>query len=144
VPASDALVDDLALEIAGPFAKHPGLLDCARCLSQAEQELDRVRRYCIRLIEDTHLSWGQDQEGPCCKAKKPRAEQVGVEISESALASQPWQAGDAIRRALPDLAKCMRYERRAAAARDKALKELLSVMRQLNNNDQMLTQSQLS
>jgi hypothetical protein len=28
----------------------------------------------------------------------------------------------------------MRYERRAAATRDKALKELLSVMRQLNNN----------
>ena len=133
--ASDALVDDLAVEIAGGIGKDPRVLHCARSFAQAEQELDRIRRLRIGLIEGPAPGRADLGSG----SKKARAKQTRRETAENVSAPQARQAHDAIRRALPDLARCVRYERRAAAARDKAFNELLRVMRQLNNDDPMPT-----
>jgi hypothetical protein len=79
-------------------------LERAREIAQAEFDLARVRRAKVALIESARA---------CAAADHPRMP-----------SQDPDRSAEAFRRVLPDLRKLDRYERRAAAQRERAVLEL--------------------
>jgi len=127
----------LARKFAGP-SSDPIVLEHARAAAQAELELARVRLARLALIERV-----------CRRGPAPPPAHVTLEGQltldkwlESGLASQSTPPGspehpaeraatselertaEAIRHIFPELAKLASYERRAASARDQAIREL--------------------
>lgn len=106
-------IDKLAIGIAG----HTGdlnILECARVVAAAERELDQIRRIRIGLIEGAGVfgSAKAQRQGGSCEEEPPMK---GADESTE----------NAVRKALPNLQRILRYERRAAAKRDKALRRLV-------------------
>jgi hypothetical protein len=93
-------LETLARKIAGN-AVDAITLERAREIAQAEFDLARVRRAKVALIESARA---------CVAADRPPMPPQG-----------PDRSAEAIPRALPELRKLDRYERRAAARRDRAL-----------------------
>jgi hypothetical protein len=93
-------LETLARKIAGN-AVDAITLERAREIAQAEFDLARVRRAKVALIESARA---------CAAADRPPMPP-----------QDPDRSAEAIRRALPELRKLDRYERRAAARRDRAL-----------------------
>jgi hypothetical protein len=134
-------LDKLVREIAGD-TEHPILLDRARAIAQAELELARVRRAKVALIERASafgeldpprlsvtqmirllnaFDWGR------FIVPKP------VDSSATMPSHEPDRSAEAVRRALPELRKLDRYERRAAAGRDRAVLNLTDTTKSCNN-----------
>ena len=134
-------VEELAGEIAGG-ATDVFVLELARVAAEAELELHRVRRVRLALIErtsalgslktPTHFpsaiqevrwliamdDWIREKKGsrpPWPKLQDPSATMPPQE---------PQRVSEAVRRILPDLVKLDRYERRAAARRDRAIRRI--------------------
>ena len=97
-------LDKLVREIVGN-TKDAVILERGRAVAQAEFEIARVRRAKVALIERAS-ALGELHQG---RASLPEPSQ------------EPDRSIEAIRRALPELRKLDRYERRAAARRDRAL-----------------------
>jgi len=124
-------LDKLVREIAGD-TEDAMLLERARAIAQAELDLARVRRVKVALIERASAFGELDP---------PQAFSTVTQIirffnaldrgrftfpnpngSSATMASQePYRSAEAVRRVLPDLGKLERYERRAAARRDRAV-----------------------
>jgi len=124
-------LDKLARKIAGD-TKDAITLERARAIAQAELDLARVRRAKVALIE--RASAFGEFDPPQLTVTQivrilrafDRGDSLIVSKPIDALATMPSQEPDrsaeAIRRVLPDLRKLDRYERRAAAQRDRAVR----------------------
>lgn len=102
-------IETLAREIAGSTTELR-ILECARAIAAAGLELDRVRRIRVGLIKGAFAE--QAQERSC--------EDKSVEGADESMEN-------AVRNVLPTLQRILRYERRAVAKRDKALRRLVQV-----------------
>jgi hypothetical protein len=135
-----ASVDALAREIAGERAS-PALVELARAAAIAEFDLARVRRAKVALINRMTAFGELDAFDPftswrCIKymlnrryGSRRTIERGGWDFAipkppELPL-KEPERSTEAIRRALPELLKLCRYERRSAARRDRACREII-------------------
>jgi hypothetical protein len=126
-------LEKLARRIAGGD-EDARILDRARVAAQAELDLARIRRAKIALIERV-LAFGNldlPQAFPsvadavrllnAIKAGRVPAMPEQVDFSATIPTLEPDRSAEAVRRALPELLKFERYERRAAARRDRAIR----------------------
>ena len=104
-------LDKLARKIAGN-TDDAITLDCALQIAQAELDLARVRRAKVALIE--------------------RASAFGV-AAATMPSQEPDRSAEAVRRVLPELRQLDRYERRAAAQRERAVRNLYDRRKSWNN-----------
>ena len=104
-------VDRLAHKITRD-TDHEIILERARAVAEAELDLARVRRAKIALMERV-------QAFGALASPLPEV----VECSAAMPTHEPQRSAEAVRRALPELLKLDRYERRAASRRDRAVRE---------------------
>jgi hypothetical protein len=107
-------IERLARKIAGARADFV-TLECARTIAQAEFDLAQVRRIKVALMSRVMLTGGTPNA----------SKSVGQLTNGEAETKQPDGTDDAIRRALSELTRLDRYERRAAARRARAAHILL-------------------
>ena len=132
-------LETLARKIAGDI-KDAVKLERARTIAQAELELARVRRAKVALIERASAFGGLDPpqltaagsirllnaalRGRDINAVNAVLRGRDIDSSEASASmpsQEPQRSAEAIRRVLPELRKLDRYERRAAAQRDRAV-----------------------
>jgi len=135
-------LDKLARKIAGN-TDDAIVLERARAIAQAELELARVRRAKVALI-DRASAFGE-LDPPHLTVTQiirilrafDRGGRLIVPKPIDALATMPSQESDrsaeAVRRVLPELRKLDRYERRAAAQRERAVLDLADRIKYGNN-----------
>jgi hypothetical protein len=124
-------LDNLVREIAGN-TEDPILLEHARAIAQSELDLARVRRAKVALIERASAFGELDppQLTVTQMIRLVNAFERGRPIPEPIDASatmpsqEPDRSAEAVRRVLPELRKLDRYERRAAAQRERAVLDL--------------------
>jgi hypothetical protein len=128
-------LDKLVREIAGD-TEDAIMLERARAIAQAELDLARVRRAKVALIERAS-AFGELEPSQVLSSVTQIIRFVNaldrgrliVPKPIDALAAMPSQEPDrsaeAVRRILPELRKLERYERRAAARRDRAVLSLV-------------------
>src|SRR5262245_23142736 len=127
-------LDKLVREIAGD-SEDTIVLERARAIAQAELDLARVRRAKVALIE--RASAFGELDPPRFATTVTRVirflnafypGRVALPKPLDSFATMPRQEPDrsaeAVRRVLPELRKLNRYERRAAARRDRAVRNL--------------------
>ena len=122
-------LDRLARKIAGD-TEDEIVLERARAFAQAELELARARRAKIALIE--RASAFGELDSPQLTATRighlnallRGRETKPIDGSAAMPSQEPERSAEAVRRVLPELRKLDRYERRAAAQRDRAVLEL--------------------
>jgi hypothetical protein len=140
-PALAKRLDKLARLIAGD-SKSEIVLDHARAAAQAELDLARVRQVKIALIKSVAALGALDAPqdiGAVVKAwlylelalagtaprGRPPAIKEPVDPLATMPAEEPGRTAEAVRRALPELLKLDRYESRAVARRDRAMREIV-------------------
>jgi hypothetical protein len=128
--------EKLTRKIAGK-SKNPIVLEQARDIACAEIDLARVRRVKVALIERMSALGSLEAAQLFTSAREvwrflksiERGESPSLPEREDPLATMPSQeperTAEAIRRALPELARLDRYESRAAARRDTAVQEMV-------------------
>jgi len=104
-------VDRLARQIAG---NAESAMAEARTVAEAFLELARVRRISVELIDCVTASG---------RGSPPERIRSSIEPTIPLPAYQPDRSAEALRRALPSLARLDRYERRAAIRLDRAVRE---------------------
>jgi hypothetical protein len=129
-------VEVLAQEIAGGKTS---AMPSAREAAEAALELDRVRRIKVALIE--HIAaLGRLEPAPIFRAPLDEAAWIilhywgerwwpirpkfAVDRLPAMPTEEPARTAEAVRRALPELVRLNRYERRAVARRDRAIRAL--------------------
>jgi len=119
-------LDKLVREIAGD-TKDAIMLERARAIAQAELDLARVRRAKLALIERAS-AFGELDPPRLTVAQMIRALNAfnrggpkPIDVLAPMLSQEPDRSAEAVRRILPELCKLDRYERRAAARRDRAV-----------------------
>jgi hypothetical protein len=123
-------LDTLARKIAGD-TEDKIVLERARAIAQAELELARVRRAKVALIERAS-AFGELDPPQLTSTRIIRLlndflrgrETKPVDGSPAMPSQEPERSAEAVRRVLPELRKLDRYERRAAAQRDRAVLDL--------------------
>jgi hypothetical protein len=93
-------------------------LELAREIAQAELDLARVRRAKVAIIERAQALAAADR--PQVSVSQVNVSPRATVAQGDATTAQPDRSAEAIRRVLPDLRKLDRYERGAAARRDRA------------------------
>ena len=125
-------LETLVRKIAGD--KDPVKLERARAIAQADLELTQVRRAKVALIERASAFGELDPPRPTVSQmiRLLNAFQRGrlidpkpIDASATMPPQEPDRWAEAIRRVLPELCKLERYERRAAARRDRAVVNLV-------------------
>jgi len=134
-------VERLARKIAGNTTD-TFLLELARTAAEAEFDLARVRQVKVALIE--RLCVFGEVEVPKVTTKTLIAhirayEQTGmippaVDAAATMPSSEPERLAEAVRRALPELLKLDRYERRAAAMRERSVQTIRGRLKILYNH----------
>jgi len=127
-------LDKLARKIAGD-SEDAMVLERARAIAQAELDLARVRRAKVALIERASAFGELDPPRSFTSVTRiirflnafyPGRVALPKPLDSSATMprQEPGRSAEAIRRVLPDLRKLDRYERRAAAQRERAVLDL--------------------
>ena len=127
-------LDKLARKIAGD-SEDAMVLERARAIAQAELDLARVRRAKVALIERASAFGEFDPPRSFTSVTRiirflnafyPGRVALPKPLDSSATMprQEPGRSAEAIRRVLPDLRKLDRYERRAAAQRERAVLDL--------------------
>jgi hypothetical protein len=123
-------LDTLVHKIAGD-SEDAIVLERARAIAQAELELARVRRAKVALIE--RASAFGELDPPRLSSSVTQINRVinalergsflpkSIDASATMPSQEPDRSAEAVRRVLPELRKLERYERRAAARRDRAI-----------------------
>jgi hypothetical protein len=134
-------LDNLVREIAGD-TEDAMLLERARAIAQAELDLARVRRVKVALVERAS-AFGELDPPTLTVTQMIRllnAFDRGRPIVPKPIDSlatmpphEPERSAEAVRRVLPELRKLDRYERRAAARRDRAILNLTGTAKSCNN-----------
>jgi hypothetical protein len=131
-------VEGLARKIAGD-TDNEIILERARAAAYAELDLARVRRVKIALIERMRAFGDLDlpRLRPPSSVTKliehlnalargvAPPEILPIDNAATMPSQEPDRSAEAIRRALPELLKLDRYERRAVARRDQAVRDLV-------------------
>jgi hypothetical protein len=126
-------VDKLARKIAGG-AKSELVLQHAYDAAKAEFELERVRKVRIMLIERVLALGAVEPPIPFGSLMKSLRHLKLVLAGKATLpidalatmpSVEPARSAEALRRALPDLIKLDRYERRAVSRRDRAISQII-------------------
>jgi hypothetical protein len=133
-------LETLVRKIAGD-TKDAVKLERARAIAQAELELARVRRAKVALIERAP-AFGELDPPPLTVAQMMRLIDAfdrgrlivpkPIDASATMPSQEPHRSAEAIRRVLPELCKLERYERRAAAQRDRAVVNLIVAQSERN------------
>ena len=128
-PGSDEHVEKLARKIAGAGADTM-VLEQARSVAQAQLDVIQIRLMRVSLIHRMAELGALDVADPLGTSRAvkliPKSidrglpRDLSVPPAPSMPSSEPDRTAEAIRRALPELLKLDRYERSAAARRDKA------------------------
>ena len=114
-------LDALARKIAGN-SKNEIILEHARDAAEAELELERVRQVKVALIERVSALGSLDAPQVFGSA----AQGIRYLKSDPTMPTEePERTAEAVRRALPELAKLDRYESRAAARRDRTIRQIV-------------------
>jgi hypothetical protein len=127
-------IERLAREIAGATTDTVAL-ECAHTNAQAEFELAQIRRVKVALVSSV-MAFGEVKRPPDSllirEVKRffrafDRGEQIRFEGLEPPAMPKtaPERTAEAVRRALPELIKLDRYERRAAVRRARSLRTFL-------------------
>jgi len=126
-------IERLARKIAGK-ATGAVILEYARAAAQAELDLAQIRRIKVALIERMFV-FGEFQAPQAFKATSEdkrllkALDRGGVILPNPAdatmPAAEPERLAEAVRRALPELLKLDRYERRAAVVRERSVKSII-------------------
>jgi len=127
-------LDALAREIAGN-SKNEVILEHARAAAQAELDLARVRQVKVALIQRVSALGSLDANQVIGSApqevrylnlsdRSPPAMPERIDPLTTMPTEEPGRTAEAIRRALPELAKLDRYESRAVARRDRAIRQI--------------------
>lgn len=137
-------LDELARKIAGN-SKDDIILEHARAAAQSELDLARVRQVKVALIDRVSALGALDAPqvfGSLAKeirylnsvlsGRTPPVTAERIEPSAMMPTEEPGRTAEAVQRALPALRKLDRYESRAAARRDRAIREI--VKRRLSGN----------
>ena len=132
-------LDKLARKIAGN-TDDAITLDCALQIAQAELELARVRRAKVGLIERAS-AFGELDPPQLTRAGFIRLLNAvlrdrdieSIDASATMPSQEPDRSAEAVRRVLPELRKLERYERRAAAQRERAVRNLYDRRKYWNN-----------
>jgi hypothetical protein len=124
-------VDKRAREITGD-TNDAIILERARAIAQAELDFARVRQAKVALIERAYALGGLDAPQPLgsaagairllnafCPGRVPLPKPVDPLATMPS--QEPYRTDEAVRRVLPELRRLDRYERRAAARRDRAV-----------------------
>jgi hypothetical protein len=110
-------IERLARKIAGNSADVM-TVERARTLAQAEYELAQIRQAKVALISRV-MAFGAFETPDAIEPNQvKRPERVEIPAMP---ATEPECTAEAVRRALPELIKLERYERRAGARRDRAV-----------------------
>jgi len=131
-------LDVLARKIAGN-SKNEFIHQHAREAAQAELDLARVRQVKVALIERVSALGSLDAPQVFDSAAQgirflkmilsgkspPAMPQQRIDPSATMPTEEPERTAEAVRRALPDLAKLDRYESRAVARRDRAIGQMV-------------------
>jgi hypothetical protein len=130
-------LDALARNIAGK-SKNEIILEHARAAAQAELDLARVRQVKVALIERVSALGSLNAPpifGSSAKefrflktvlsGRWPTAMPQRIDPLATMPTEEPGRTAEAIRRALPELAKLDRYESRAVARRDRAIRQIV-------------------
>jgi hypothetical protein len=125
-------LDKLVREIAGD-SKDAIMLERARAIAQAELDLARVRRAKVALIKRAS-AFGELDPPRLTVTQMIRLLNAfdrgrfivpkPIDASATMPSQEPDRSAEAIRRVLPELRKLDRYERRAAAQRERAALDL--------------------
>ena len=126
-------IERLARKIAGDSADSI-TLECSRAIAQAEFDLARIRRVKVALIQRMS-AFGTFEAPQAVLSTRQlirflKAFDRGVpipapfEAAETLPSSEPARSAEAVRRALPELLKLDRYERRATVRRGQAFRGL--------------------
>jgi hypothetical protein len=121
----------LVRKIAGD-SENAILLERARAIAQAELDLARVRRAKVALIERASAFGELDPPRLTVTQmirllnafERGRPIPKPIDASAAMPSQEPYRSAEAVRRGLPELRKLDRYERRAAARRDRAVLNL--------------------
>src|SRR5262245_26120320 len=122
-------LDKLARKIAGD-TESPISLERARAIAQSELDLARVRRAKVALIERASAFGELDPPRLTATQMIRLINALGrgrlivpklIDASATIPPHEPERSAEAVRRVLPELRKLNRYERRAAARRDRAV-----------------------
>ena len=136
-------IERLAREIAGT-ATDVFVLERARDAAQAELDLEQIRRVKVALIERM-LAFGEFQAATAFESVREikrflKGLDRGKMIAPSPVKpapimpeAEPERLAEAVRRALPELLKLDRYERRAAAVRDRSVSAIKNIKKTNNN-----------
>jgi hypothetical protein len=130
-------LDVLARKIAGN-SKNEIILEHARSAAQSELELERVRQVRVALIERVSALgslnappiFGSSAKEFCflkavLSGRWPTAMPQRIDPLATMPTEEPERTAEAIRRALPELALLDRYESRAVARRDRAIRQIV-------------------
>jgi hypothetical protein len=130
-------LDELARKIAGNTMDEI-ILEHARAAAQAELDLARARQVKVTLIERVSAlgALGAPQVfdslakefryfKSVLSGRAPPAMPEWVDPLATMPTQEPGRTAEAVRRALPDLVKLDRYESRAIARRDRAIREIV-------------------
>ena len=133
-------VESLARKIAGCGADAVSL-EVARAVARAEFELAQIRRVRVALI--ARMAEFGELEVPdplrTCRdvirslTSIDRGRPCDLPTPPSVPSTEPERSAEAVRRALPELLKLDRYERRATARRDRATRHLIARKMPTNN-----------
>jgi hypothetical protein len=141
--AASKQLERLTRRIAGK-TNDVGTIERARTIAQAELDLARVRQLKAALIARALAFENRDASPPFSSTTQPNRRlnalvQAGEAItsarSECSMlttqlgAPEPERLAEAVRRALPELIKLERYERRFSALRDRAVLSLRALKR---------------
>jgi hypothetical protein len=128
-------LDVLARKIAGN-SKNEIILEHARAAAQAELDLARIRQVKVALIERVSALGSLDAPQVSLaqqfrdirlvlSGRSPPAMPQRIDPSATMPTEEPERTAEAVRRALPELAKLDRYESRAVARRDRAIRQIV-------------------